>query len=93
MLSMIGSASGGQAIALPIIAPHYMDMGVNPETLHYFIGAPDSLPHNGYVVTTVRSICGEVHKDAYGAEGALTVIVPLIGTVIAIILFSFCFGI
>ena len=94
---MTGSASGGQAIALPIIAPHYMDMGVNPEALHRVAaissGALDSLPHNGYVVTTVRSICGETHKDAYGAVGALTVIVPLIGTAIAIILFSFGFGI
>ena len=65
---MTGSASGGQAIALPILAPHYMDMGVNPEALHRVAaissGALDSLPHNGYVVTTVRSICGETHKDA-----------------------------
>ena len=94
---MTGSASGGQAIALPIIAPHYMDMGVNPEALHRVAaissGALDSLPHNGYVVTTVRSICGETHKDAYGAVGALTVIVPLIGVAIAIILFSFGLGI
>jgi H+/gluconate symporter-like permease len=56
-------------------------------------GALDSLPHNGYVVTTVRAICGESHKDAYNAVGALTVIVPAIGVVIAIILFSFGLGI
>lgn len=31
---MTGSASGGQAIALPILAPHYLDMGVNAEALH-----------------------------------------------------------
>ncbi|QED49020.1 GntP family permease [Cytobacillus dafuensis] len=94
---MTGSASGGQAIALPLIAPHYMDMGVNPEALHRVVaissGALDSLPHNGYVVTTVRSICGEAHQDAYGAVGALTVIVPAIGVAIAIILFSLGLGI
>ncbi|WP_313799452.1 GntP family permease [Cytobacillus sp.] len=94
---MTGSASGGQVIALPLLAPHYMDMGVNPEALHRVAaissGALDSLPHNGYVVTTVRSICGESHQDAYGAVGAVTVIVPLIGLGIAIILFSIGMGI
>lgn len=92
-----GSASGGQAIALPLIAPHYLDMGVNPEALHLVVaissGVLDSLPHNGYVVTTIRGICGESHRDAYGAVGAMTVIVPLVGLVIAIILFSFGLGI
>lgn len=94
---MTGSASGGQTIALPLIAPHYMDMGVNPEALHRVVaissGALDSLPHNGYVVTTIQSICGESHRDAYGPMGALTVIVPVIGVAIAIILFSFGLGI
>ncbi|MCM3745581.1 GntP family permease [Sporosarcina luteola] len=94
---MTGSASGGQTIALPLIAPHYMDMGVDPEALHRVVaissGALDSLPHNGYVVTTIQSICGESHRDAYGPVGALTVIVPVIGVAIAIILFSFGFGI
>ena len=94
---MTGSASGGQAIALPLISPHYMDMGVNPEALHRVVsissGALDSLPHNGYVVTTIRGICGETHKDAYNPVGALTVNVPLLGVILAIILFSFGLGI
>lgn len=94
---MTGSASGGQAIALPLLAPHYMDMGVNSEALHRVVsissGALDSLPHNGYVVTTIRGICGESHKDAYNPVGALTVIVPLLGVILAIILFSFGLGI
>ena len=66
---------------LAILAPHYMDMGVNTEALHRVVaissGALDSLPHNGYVVTTVRAICGESHQDAYNPVGALTVIVPV----------------
>lgn len=94
---MTGSASGGQAIALPLLAPHYMDLGVNTEALHRTVaissGALDSLPHNGYVVTTVRAICGETHKDAYGAVGVVTVLVPLIGLAIAIALFSIGLGI
>jgi len=94
---MTGSASGGQAIALPLVAPHYLDMGVNAEAMHRVVaissGALDSLPHNGYVVTTIQSIAGETHRAAYGAVGAVTVIVPIIGVIIAIILFSFGLGI
>ncbi|MFJ7970995.1 GntP family permease [Psychrobacillus sp. NPDC096389] len=94
---MTGSSSGGQSIALPLLAPHYMDMGVNAEALHRVVaissGALDSLPHNGYVVTTIQSICGEKHSAAYWAVGATTVVVPVLGTAIAIILFSLGLGI
>ncbi len=88
---LTGSASGGQAIALPLIGPHYLDAGVNPDQLHRIVaissGALDSLPHNGYVVTTIRGICNETHKDAYWAVAAVTVVVPLLGLIAAISLF------
>lgn len=90
---LTGSASGGQAIVLPLIGQHYVDRGVEPEELHRIVaissGALDSLPHNGYVVTTIRAICHETHKAAYGPLAALTVVVPLIGLAMAIALFSF----
>ncbi|WP_277586182.1 GntP family permease [Psychrobacillus antarcticus] len=93
---MTGSSSGGQTIALPLLAPHYMDMGVNTEALHRVVaissGALDSLPHNGYVVTTIQSICGEKHSAAYWPVAATTVVVPILGVIIAIVLFSFGFG-
>ncbi|WP_223669669.1 GntP family permease [Kangiella shandongensis] len=89
---LTGSASGGQAIALPILAPHYTELGVAPSELHRIVsissGALDSLPHNGYVVTTIRAICGETHQAAYGAMAAVTVVVPLLGLILAISLFS-----
>ncbi|WP_226659064.1 GntP family permease [Pseudalkalibacillus hwajinpoensis] len=89
---LTGSASGGQSIALPLLAPHYLDIGVVPEELHRVVaissGSIDSLPHGGYVVTTIRAIAGEEHKDAYPAFGALTVIVPILGVILAVILFS-----
>ena len=89
---LTGSASGGQSIALPLIAPHYIEAGAQADHLHRVVsissGALDSLPHNGYVVTTIRAVCGETHKDAYGAVGALTVVVPVIGTIMAVILFT-----
>lgn len=94
---LTGSSSGGQAIALPLLAPHYLDMGVNAEALHRTVaissGSLDSLPQGGYVVTTIRSIAGETHKDAYPAFGALTVVVPFIGAALAVILFSLGLGI
>jgi len=90
---LTGSASGGQSIALPLLAPHYLDLGVQPESLHRVVaissGALDSLPHNGYVVTTLRGICKESYAAAYPALAALTVIVPLVGTVAAVVLLSF----
>ncbi len=88
---MTGSASGGQAIALPLIAPGYLEAGVDPDALHRVVaitsGGLDSLPHNGYVVTTIRAICGETHKSAYLPVAALTVVIPFVGTILAIILF------
>lgn len=90
--AMTGSASGGQAIALPLIAPHFLAQGVAPDQLHRVVaissGVLDSLPHNGYVVTTIRAICGETHRDAYGPMGVLTVIVPLLGLILCIALFA-----
>jgi len=92
IVALTGSASGGQAIALPLIAPHYMDAGVDPDALHRVIaitsGGLDSLPHNGYVITTIRAICGETHRSAYLPLAALTVVIPFMGAILAIVLFA-----
>jgi H+/gluconate symporter-like permease len=89
---LTGSASGGQTIALPMLAPHYLQLGVDPQALHRVVaissGGLDALPHNGYVVTTIRAICRESFRDAYPAVGALTVIVPALGTILAVVLFA-----
>jgi H+/gluconate symporter-like permease len=89
---LTGSASGGQSIALPLVAPHYLGQGVDPDALHRVVaiasGGLDSLPHNGYVVTTIRAICRESFAAAYPAVGALTVVVPVLGTALAVLLLS-----
>lgn len=89
---LTGSASGGQAIAMPLLGPHYLEQGVDPEQLHRIVsissGAIDTLPHNGYIVTTIRAICGETHQQAYGPVAALTVVIPLVGLMLAVALFS-----
>jgi H+/gluconate symporter-like permease len=87
-----GSASGGLGIATPLIAPIYLAKGVSAAILHRTLtiasSALDSLPHNGYVVTVTNGICNETHKDAYGAVFKLTVLTPLIGTAVAVVLFT-----
>ncbi len=90
--AVTGSASGGQAIALPILAPAYLETGADANSLHRVVaissGALDSLPHNGFVVTLIRAICGESHKTAYLPLGAVTVVIPLLGTALATTLLS-----
>jgi H+/gluconate symporter-like permease len=89
--ALTGSASGGQTVALPLIAPGYLDAGAQPDELHRVVaissGALDSLPHNGFVITLIRAICGETHKSAYLPLGALTVVVPTIGLALAVLMF------
>jgi len=87
-----GSASGGQGLALPILKSIYVDqLGVAPRALHRVVsiasGSLDSLPANGYIVMLVRHICGETHGAAYGPIFVTTVLVPLLGTILAITLF------
>ena len=93
--AITGSASGGQAVALPLLAPSFLAQGVDPDQLHRAVaissGALDSLPHNGYVVTTIRAICGETHRAAYGPLGALTVVVPVVGLLLCLLLFKIGF--
>ncbi len=86
-----GSASGGQGLAWPILKPIYIDeLGLAPRALHRVVaiasGSLDSLPANGYLVMLIRHICGETHAQAYGPVFVLTVVLPALGTLLAIAL-------
>ena len=87
-----GSASGGLGIASPLLGPVFMAKGIAATTIMRIMAISssslDSLPHNGYIVTVTNGVCNETHKDAYGAVFKLTVIVPLLATVLAVILFT-----
>lgn len=87
-----GSASGGLGIALPILAPIYLAQGVNPAEMHRIStlasGGIDSLPHNGYVVTTIRVISGETHKRAYKPIFFLSVVLPTVVMFLAVLLYA-----
>ncbi|WCK56694.1 GntP family permease [Aneurinibacillus sp. Ricciae_BoGa-3] len=87
-----GSASGGLGIALPILAPIYTKMGLDPGAMHRISalasGGLDAMPHNGYVVTLIRSIAKDTHKRAYWPLAMVSVVITTIGLLLAIILFS-----
>lgn len=88
---LCGSATGGLGIALPLVAPGYIAKGVAPAALHRVAaiasGGLDSVPHNGYIVTTIN-LCGETHKDAYMPIFWLTVVLPFVSCALAIVLFT-----
>ncbi|MBW4827986.1 MAG: GntP family permease [Clostridiaceae bacterium] len=87
-----GSASGGLGIAAPLLGPVYMAKGAMAAALHRTMSissaALDSLPHNGYIVTVTNGLCNESHKDAYKPIFWLTVVTPIVGSIVAVILFS-----
>ncbi|MED5499809.1 MAG: GntP family permease [Pseudomonadota bacterium] len=87
-----GSASGGLGIALPILAPAYQAMGLDNGAMHRIAslasGGLDSLPHNGYVVTTIRAVCKETHQRAYPTIFVVSVLVPTLVLVMAVVLYT-----
>lgn len=91
LAGIVGSGSGAQGIALPILAEYYLPLGVNPEALHRVstlacLGL-DSLPHNGLVVTAL-GVTGVSHKEGYWPIGVVTCVIPLISLVFMIGLFA-----
>ena len=87
-----GSASGGLGIAVPILGPVYTQMGIAPSIIHRVMAlsssALDSLPHNGYIVTVTNGLCNETHKASYGLTFALTVVIPFLGSLVGVLLFT-----
>ena len=88
-----GSASGGMGIALAALGAKYMELakttGINPEAFHRIAslssGGLDTLPHNGAVLTLLNNT-GMTHKDSYVDIMVVSLIMPIIATVPAIIL-------
>jgi H+/gluconate symporter-like permease len=95
LAGITGSASGGMSIALGALGKTYMEMGtqmgINPEALHRIAtiacGGLDSLPHNGAVITLL-GITGLTHKESYADIGMVSVVIPIIALIVAIIMAS-----
>lgn len=87
-----GSASGGLGIAAPIFHRIYSVMpGVDLSAVSRIMSLAscslDSAPHSG-AVTAIISLCGETHRESYLPVFYLSVVTPLIGTAIGILVFT-----
>ena len=83
----VGSASGGLQIFMQTFAETYLAAGVSAEALHRIAaiasGGLDSLPHSGAVIAML-TIMGLRHAEAYRDVFMVTVIVPVVATLLAI---------
>jgi H+/gluconate symporter-like permease len=83
--AITGSASGGLQIFMQTMAPSYLEMGIEAETLHRIAtmasGGFDSLPHCGAIIAML-TITQLTHKDAYRDVGMITVVIPVLSTLV-----------
>lgn len=95
LCGMMASASGGLGVTLEALAPTYLEMasqtGISAQVLHRVAsvasGGLDSLPHNGATVT-ILALCKKTHKESYLDMFMVSVVFPLIASVVIIILAS-----
>ena len=95
LAGITGSASGGLSIALEAMGKSYLDRGlaagIDPEVMHRVAslscGGLDTLPHNGAVITLLI-ICGATHKQSYWDIAMVSVIGPILSTIIVIAFMS-----
>ena len=90
LAGIVGSSSGGTAIALEVLSEEFLSMGIDPGALHRIMllasGGLDSLPHCGAVITLL-SVCKLTHKESYGDIAMLTVVLPLISVVVTSVVY------
>ncbi len=93
LAGITGSASGGMSIALETMGTQYLQwanrVGLNPELLHRIAsmssGGFDTLPHNGAVITLL-AITGLTHRQSYIDIGMVSLVVPVVSTLLLILL-------
>jgi H+/gluconate symporter-like permease len=82
-----GSATGGLQIFMQTMAPAYLELGISAEVLHRIAvmasGGLDSLPHCGAVIAML-TITGLTHKQAYKDVAMVTIVIPIVATLICI---------
>lgn len=91
LAGVTGSASGGMKIALSseALVNSWVNSGVNLSALHRILSVAscglDSLPHCGGILATLN-VCNETHSSSYKDIFVVTVIIPIIATVVIIVL-------
>jgi len=92
LAGICGSASGGLGIIVPILSPVYLAQNVSAgavaRVMSLASSALDSIPHNGTVVTVIKDFCGETHKGSYMPIFWLSVFLPTVATILAVIIFT-----
>lgn len=82
-----GSSSGGLQIFMATLADSYLAMGIDAQELHRLVamasGGFDSLPHCGAVIVLLQ-ITGLTHRQGYKDIGIVTVVIPVIATLLTI---------
>ncbi len=85
LAGIVGSSSGGTAIALEVLSKEFMAMGIAPEALHRIMlvaaGGLDSLPHCGAVITLL-AVCQLTHKESYKDIAVNTIVLPIIASLV-----------
>jgi H+/gluconate symporter-like permease len=85
--AITGSGSGGLQIFMQTMAPAYLGLGIEPQVLHRIAalasGGLDSLPHCGAIIAML-TITGLTHKEAYRDVCVITVVIPLVTTLILV---------
>lgn len=81
LAGIVGSSSGGTAIALQVLSEEFGLMGIAPEALHRIMivaaGGLDSLPHCGAVITLL-AVTQLTHRESYKDIAVNTIGLPLI---------------
>jgi len=89
LAGIAGSASGGMTIALNAVGKQMLATGVNPEALARVVAIAsvglDSLPHNGAIITML-TYCGVTHKEGYKPMFVVSVLVPIIAGIYAVVM-------
>jgi H+/gluconate symporter-like permease len=81
LAGIVGSSSGGTAIALEVLSEDFLAMGIPGEVLHRVMivaaGGLDTLPHCGAIITLL-AVCHLNHKESYKDIAVNTMLLPLI---------------
>ena len=91
LVGIQGNGNGGLQIAVPVLAPIFLKMGVDGQAIHRVssIAATtlDSLPTNQGIITLLAMV-GMKQRDTYGPVFVSTVVITSIATVICVMLCS-----
>jgi len=83
--AITGSSSGGLQIFMQTMAQFYVDIGIPAEVVHRLSamasGGFDSLPHCGAVIA-ILIIMESNHRESYKEMAIVTVVIPVIATLL-----------